>query len=68
MIKSKVKRNVLEEKLQEMQQFFGLEATGQLDNPTLMIMHTPRCGVSDVQHRGAVPLRSIWRKHHLTYR
>lgn len=68
MIKSKVKRNVLEEKLQEMQQFFGLEATGKLDNSTLMIMHTPRCGVSDVQHRGAVPLRSIWRKHHLTYR
>lgn len=68
MTKSKVKRNVLEEKLQEMQQFFGLEATGQLDNPTLKVMHTPRCGVSDVQHRGAASLRSIWRKHHLTYR
>ncbi|KAL6093238.1 hypothetical protein STEG23_006768, partial [Scotinomys teguina] len=66
--KSKTNENILEEKLQEMQQFFGLEATGQLDSPTLVIMHTPRCGVPDVQHYRAVPGRSRWMKRHLTYR
>lgn len=66
--KSKTNGNTLEEKIQEMQQFFGLEATGQLDSPTLVIMHTPRCGVPDVQYRMAVPGRSRWMKRHLTYR
>ncbi|XP_052582687.1 macrophage metalloelastase [Peromyscus californicus insignis] len=66
--KSKTNGNTLEEKIQEMQQFFGLEATGQLDSPTLAMMHTPRCSVPDVQYRMAVPGRSRWMKRHLTYR
>nr|BAE42198.1 unnamed protein product [Mus musculus] len=68
MTKTKTNRNFLKEKLQEMQQFFGLEATGQLDNSTLAIMHIPRCGVPDVQHLRAVPQRSRWMKRYLTYR
>lgn len=66
--KTKTNRNFLEEKIQEMQQYFGLEATGQLDTPTLKIMHTPRCGVPDVQHLRAAPWRSRWMKRNLTYR
>ncbi|XP_052045121.1 macrophage metalloelastase isoform X2 [Apodemus sylvaticus] len=68
MTKSKSNRNFLEEKLQEMQQFFGLEATGQLDTSTLAIMHTPRCGVPDVEHLRSLPQRSRWMKRYLTYR
>uniref|UniRef100_A0A8I5ZTA4 Matrix metallopeptidase 12 n=1 Tax=Rattus norvegicus TaxID=10116 RepID=A0A8I5ZTA4_RAT len=68
MTKTKTNRNLLEEKLQEMQQFFGLEVTGQLDTSTLKIMHTSRCGVPDVQHLRAVPQRSRWMKRYLTYR
>uniref|UniRef100_A0A8C6HHV4 Matrix metallopeptidase 12 n=1 Tax=Mus spicilegus TaxID=10103 RepID=A0A8C6HHV4_MUSSI len=68
MSKTKTNRNFLEEKLQKMQQFFGLEASGQLDNSTLAIMHIPRCGVPDVQHLRAVPQRSRWMKRYLTYR
>uniref|UniRef100_A0A8C5L219 Matrix metallopeptidase 12 n=1 Tax=Jaculus jaculus TaxID=51337 RepID=A0A8C5L219_JACJA len=51
-----------------MQQFLGLEVTGKLDTPTLEMMHTPRCGVPDVHHLRAVPRRSIWKRHNLTYR
>lgn len=68
MTKTKTNRNFLEEKIQEMQQFFGLEATGQLDTPTLKIMHTPRCGMPDVQHLRTVPWGPRWTKHYLTYR
>ncbi|EGV95530.1 macrophage metalloelastase [Cricetulus griseus] len=66
--KWKAKRNLLEEKIQEMQQFFGLKATGQLDSQTLMIMHTPRCGVPDVENLRELPGMQKWTKHHLTYR
>ncbi|XP_040590709.1 macrophage metalloelastase [Mesocricetus auratus] len=58
----------LEEKIQEMQQFFGLKATGQLDHQTLLVMQTPRCGVPDMQNLRAVQETQKWTKHHLTYR
>ncbi|CAH6777481.1 Mmp12 [Phodopus roborovskii] len=64
----KANRNPLEEKVQEMQQFFGLKITGRLDNQTLVTMHTPRCGVPDVQSLRAAAGTTTWTKRHLTYR
>jgi hypothetical protein len=68
MTKMKINNNFLEEKIQEMQQFFGLKVTGQLDSSTLELMHTPRCGVPDAQHFTTMPQRPVWNKRSLTYR
>lgn len=35
------------ESLKEMQEFAGLPVTGQLDERTLNLMRTPRCGLPD---------------------
>ncbi|XP_035289695.1 matrix metallopeptidase 30 [Anguilla anguilla] len=56
------------ERLQSMQEFFGLEVTGKLDSNTLELMSKPRCGVSDVsryQHFSGSPK---WEKSKVTYR
>lgn len=68
MTKMKVSRNLLEEKIEEMQQFFGLNVTGQLDTSTLEMMHKPRCGVPDVHHFSTFQGRPMWKKHEITYR
>ncbi|KAJ8414647.1 hypothetical protein AAFF_G00038490 [Aldrovandia affinis] len=41
--------SALSSKLRDMQSFFGLNATGDLDSETLAVMRAPRCGVADVQ-------------------
>lgn len=59
-------RSLLDSKLQEMQAFFGLTVTGELDSDSLEIMKVPRCGVPDVGQYGyTLP---GWRKQNLTYR
>ncbi|KAF6104801.1 matrix metallopeptidase 12 [Phyllostomus discolor] len=66
--KMKVNTNSMEKKIQEMQQFLGLNVTGQLDKPTLDMMHRPRCGIPDVHHFSTMPGRPVWKKHFITYR
>ncbi|CAG0923766.1 unnamed protein product [Notodromas monacha] len=34
--------------IKEMQTFAGIPATGKIDEKTLKLMHTPRCGLPDV--------------------
>ncbi|KAF7663042.1 hypothetical protein LDENG_00219980 [Lucifuga dentata] len=43
------KSSMTRTKLREMQQFFGLKATGMLNADTLEIMQKPRCGIPDVK-------------------
>ncbi|XP_026361684.3 matrix metalloproteinase-27 isoform X3 [Ursus arctos] len=58
--------SLLDGKIREMQAFFGLTVTGQLDSNTLDIMKTPRCGVPDVGQYGyTLP---GWGRYNLTYR
>lgn len=66
--KMKVSNEHMENKIQEMQQFLGLNVTGQLDASTLDMMQTPRCGVPDVQHFTTMRGRPVWKKRLITYR
>ncbi|XP_013010832.1 macrophage metalloelastase [Cavia porcellus] len=68
MVKMKLSKNILEEKIQEMQKFFGLKVTGQLDRLTLQMMSEPRCGVPDVHDFRALSQRQAWKHHFITYR
>ncbi|KAM4547134.1 collagenase 3-like [Fundulus diaphanus] len=57
-------------KLMEMQKFFGLKITGNLDADTLTMMKKPRCGVPDVDVAQFSTFGSNlkWEKNDLTYR
>uniref|UniRef100_A0A665W905 Collagenase 3-like n=1 Tax=Echeneis naucrates TaxID=173247 RepID=A0A665W905_ECHNA len=57
-----------EERLRKMQEFFGLEATGQLDSQTLEVMGRPRCGFADVTRYGHFDSQPKWDKPLITYR
>lgn len=66
--RAKVKWSSMEDKIQEMQAFLGLAVTGQLDAPTLNMMHTPRCGVPDVSPFRTFEGKPVWWKRLITYR
>ncbi|XP_041055113.1 collagenase 3-like [Carcharodon carcharias] len=51
-----------------MQEFFGLEVTGNLDSATLEVMEKPRCGVPDVAEYNHFPGMMKWKKNKITYR
>ncbi|XP_037632450.1 matrix metalloproteinase-20-like isoform X2 [Sebastes umbrosus] len=57
----------MEEKIREMQNFFGLRETGGLDSTTLDVMREPRCGVPDVENFSFYPERPKWKNHTITY-
>uniref|UniRef100_A0A3Q3F7W3 Matrix metalloproteinase-14 n=1 Tax=Labrus bergylta TaxID=56723 RepID=A0A3Q3F7W3_9LABR len=57
-------------KLSEMQRFFGLQITGNLDADTLAMMKKPRCGVPDgkIGEFSTFGSDLKWDKNSLTYR
>ncbi|XP_043547064.1 stromelysin-1-like [Chiloscyllium plagiosum] len=58
----------LTRKIEEMQEFFGLQVTGTLDRETLAEMKKPRCGVPDVQPYSLFPGTPRWPRNTITYR
>ncbi|KFV87416.1 Stromelysin-1 [Struthio camelus australis] len=60
--------NLMAEKIREMQSFFGLEVTGELNSQTLDVMKQPRCGIPDVRSYSTFPRSPKWRREDVTYR
>ncbi|XP_039351652.1 stromelysin-1-like [Mauremys reevesii] len=56
------------DKIREMQEFFGLKVTGELDSNTLEVMKQPRCGIPDVGEFRTFPGSPRWTKTDLKYR
>ncbi|XP_054482528.1 matrix metallopeptidase 30 [Anoplopoma fimbria] len=54
--------------LRKMQEYFGLEVSGQLDSNTMEVMARPRCGFTDVTRYGHFDGRPKWDKTVVTYR
>ncbi|KAM4628411.1 matrix metalloproteinase-20 [Polymixia lowei] len=59
--------STMEEKIRDMQEFFGLEQSGGLDPDTLAVMRETRCGVPDVENFSFYPERPKWNKETITY-
>ncbi|XP_056612454.1 collagenase 3 [Triplophysa dalaica] len=57
-----------EEKIGEMQKFFRLEVTGQLDDDTVELMKMARCGVPDVAEYNHFPRDLKWETTNVTFR
>ncbi|KFQ15077.1 Interstitial collagenase [Leptosomus discolor] len=60
--------NGMADKIREMQSFFGLEVTGELNHKTLDMMKQPRCGIPDVHSYSTFPQKPRWMKEDVTYR
>uniref|UniRef100_A0A8C0I8F0 Peptidase metallopeptidase domain-containing protein n=1 Tax=Bubo bubo TaxID=30461 RepID=A0A8C0I8F0_BUBBB len=56
------------QKIKEMQEFFGLEVTGNLDSGTLDLVQKRRCGFPDIAGFSTFAGESKWTKQVLTYR
>ena len=70
-------QNYIKTGVKDLQAFAGLPQTGELDEATVELMRTPRCGVRDIIGHGATARRrrrryvlqgSRWRVSSLTYR
>ncbi|XP_060090873.1 matrix metalloproteinase-18-like [Heteronotia binoei] len=55
------------DKIRQMQEFFGLRVTGQLDSHTLDVMKKPRCGVPDIGELRSAHARNRWPQKDLKY-
>uniref|UniRef100_A0A8C3BDN3 Peptidase metallopeptidase domain-containing protein n=1 Tax=Cairina moschata TaxID=8855 RepID=A0A8C3BDN3_CAIMO len=60
--------NHMADKIREMQSFFGLEVTGELNRKTMDMMKQPRCGIPDVHSYSTFPRNPRWKKEDITYR
>ncbi|KFZ52512.1 Matrix metalloproteinase-27, partial [Antrostomus carolinensis] len=60
--------NLMADKIREMQSFFGLEVTGELNLKTLDLMKQPRCGIPDIRSYSTFPQSPRWNKEDVTYR
>ncbi|XP_062329703.1 collagenase 3 [Osmerus eperlanus] len=60
--------NSMETKIREMQSFFKLQVTGELDDNTLELMNKARCGVPDVGEYNLFPRNLKWQSNNLTFR
>ncbi|KAF7657405.1 hypothetical protein LDENG_00027860 [Lucifuga dentata] len=58
----------LRTKIAEMQSFFKLEVTGNLDANTLEVMKLPRCGVPDIGEYNLFPRSLKWENNNVTFR
>uniref|UniRef100_A0A336MZA8 CSON006848 protein n=1 Tax=Culicoides sonorensis TaxID=179676 RepID=A0A336MZA8_CULSO len=64
--------NAIVDAIKSMQKFGGLEQTGELNDETLNLLITPRCGRSDISPNAARNKRFVigglgWRKQNVTY-
>ncbi|CDQ61632.1 unnamed protein product [Oncorhynchus mykiss] len=68
---------ILSNAVSDMQRFYGLEVTGEMDDATLTAMRRPRCGVPDksfgqtengMRRKRYTLTDQKWDKNHLTYR
>ncbi|KAF3693003.1 Collagenase 3 [Channa argus] len=60
--------DAIQTKIKEMQKFFNLEVTGNLDNNTLDVMKKARCGVPDIGEYNHFPRHLKWDKNNITFR
>ncbi|KAJ0021851.1 hypothetical protein NQD34_009341 [Periophthalmus magnuspinnatus] len=64
----KASLDAFQDKIKEMQEFFKLEVTGNLDENTLDVMQQPRCGVPDVGEYNHFPRKLKWQNTNITFR
>ncbi|XP_026186334.1 collagenase 3 [Mastacembelus armatus] len=55
-------------KIKEMQKFFNLKVTGNLDDNTLELMKQARCGVPDIGEYNHFPRHLKWQNNNITFR
>ncbi|XP_043974901.1 matrix metalloproteinase-20 [Gambusia affinis] len=60
--------SAMEQKVRQMQNFFGLRETGILDSNTMNVMKKPRCGVSDVDNYSFYPYHPKWKNRTISYK
>ncbi|KAL8191070.1 UNVERIFIED_CONTAM: hypothetical protein K2H54_067367 [Gekko kuhli] len=60
--------NPMVRKIREMQEFIGLEVTGELDSKTMEVIQKPRCGNPDVGDFAFFGGQPKWEKKDLTYK